>query len=114
MEVLNEDPQKKAPAGENINALAKEINWPIPTWIEAHLFEAEFKHSEQKIIDMLNTMGEVIEKAMQSGAADDETIEFVYFRKHQHQRKPHGLELQATLFEHPDYGTIWLEIAYGR
>ncbi len=114
MDILNEDPQKKAPTGANINDLTKTIGWPIPTWIEQGLFDAEFKFEDQKIIDMLNTMGQVIERAMQSGAADDETITFDYFRKHKHQRKPHPLALQATLFEHPEYGTIWLEIAYGR
>lgn len=114
MDILNDDPQKKIPAGENINDLAKGIGWPIPTWIEDHLFRAEFGADSQTIISMLNQMGEVIEKAMQSGAADSETIEFNYFRKKKGERKAHPLELQATLFEHPDYGTIWLEIAYGR
>ena len=115
MDILNEDPQKKVPAGENINDLAKGIGWPIPTWIEQHLFNAEFSGDSQTIISVLNTMGEVIEKAMQSGAADDAAITFDWFRKeYGGQRKLHPLALQATLFEHPEYGTIWLEIAYGR
>ena len=112
MDILNNDPIKQAPAGENINDLAKEINWPIPTWIERGLHTAEFASDDQLVVDMLNAMGDAIERAMQSGAADSETIEFTYYRKKGDQRKKHPLELAATLYEHPDYGTIWLNISY--
>ncbi len=113
MDILNDAPIKKLPAGESINDLTKEINWPIPTWIEQNLYNTEFRMDKNTVVSMLNAIGQAIEKAMQSDAADSESIQFNWFRKHKLQRKKHALLLSATLYEHPDYGTIWLEITYG-
>ena len=113
MEVLNNDPEKKEPEGTAINDLAKTVNWPIPTWIADSLFIVEFKGKDQQIISMLNQLGAAIEKAMQNGEVDSESLSFEYFRKaHPHDRKEHRIELQGTLYENPTYGNIWLLIDY--
>ncbi len=113
MEVLNNDPEKKEPEGTPINDLAKTVEWPIPTWVADSLFIVEFKDKDQAIIDMLNQLGEAIEKAMQSGAVDSESLSFDYYRKaHPHDRKLHRIELTGTLYENPTYGNIWLLIDY--
>ncbi len=114
MDILNDGPIKKLPDGESINALTEEINWPIPTWIEQNLYNAEFRMDKNTIVSMLNAIGQAIEKAMQSDAADSECIQFKFYRKpFSRSRKKHFIMLAATLYEHPDYGTIWLEITYG-
>lgn len=106
------EPTKRAPEGESMNRIAMTIGWQIPTWIEPGLYESEFMEANAQV-DMFNTLGAVIEKLSAVVAPNVATITFAYWRKPNKQakkRKP--IQLDATLYQHPDYDSFWLYLTY--
>lgn len=108
--------QKRAPEGEDVNWVTKDISWPFPTWVEKELYAEEFKDenpevSGQLLVNMFNYLGAKIDKALCSAAAEIETIEFKYWRKlNDKATKMKPTKLRATLYRHPDYDKHWLYV----
>ena len=76
MKILNDEIPKLKPKGVDANHIVKDINWPMPTWIDDRLYKAEFIRNDQLIVDMFNSLGAAIEKAMANETADYQTITF--------------------------------------
>lgn len=110
----NNEPEKKAPEGENVNWLVEQIGWPLPTWIEQELYNGEFKKAAieptaNSLIEMFNDLGDKIGKALATDAANLRCIKFKYYRKISEQaRKTKATTLKATLYKHPDYDKVWM------
>lgn len=106
------EPTKRQPEGESMNKIAMTIGWKIPTWIEKDLWQSEFMEANAQV-DMFNTLGTVIETLSAVEEPSEATITFAYWRKPNKQakkRKP--IQLDATLYQHPDYDSFWLYLTY--
>ena len=107
------EPVKKAPVGESMSKIALAIGFQIPTWIEDRLYDAEFARDPQRVVDMFNTLGAKVEALAATGDDENATITFEFWRlpkKGAKKRKP--IQLDATLYQHPDYDSFWMHLTY--
>ena len=106
------DPVKKSPEGMDMNKVAMTIGWQIPTWIATNLWEKEFK-DDNRVVDMFSALGAKIESLSAIEEPGTASIAFDYWRLSSTQakkRKP--MPLLATLYQHPDYDTFWMDVTY--
>ncbi len=106
------DPVKRQPEGAPMLRLSAVIGWQIPTWIEDGLYKAEFK-DDNHAVDMFNTLGSKIESLSATAEPEAAAVSFEYWRlptPGAKKRKP--IQLEATLYQHPDYDSYWLHLTY--
>ena len=116
---MSEAPKQKPELTEHedVNWLVKQIGWPHPTWIERDLYRRELAHSSdiqlaQNLIDMFNSLGSAIDKAM-AGDNLAEDVTFKYWRKlSEKATKMKPVVLKATMYMHADYDKPWMLVRY--